>query len=80
MGSSNTLKTDYKVQLKKNLTRKEALLKEAFEKRKELCAKRENFDTLQAEINSLTVDIDTIKGRIENIGKAKYIPDLIINI
>lgn len=66
----------YLTELREKLQNKQNELNKLYEDRKALATCKESFWNLQHAINSLQVDIHTIKSRIENYGKDAFLSDI----
>ena len=66
----------YRKALNINLKKKQEELNKLYEDRKSLETCEETFWHVQHAINSLQIDIQTIKSRIENYGKDVNLPNI----
>lgn len=66
----------YRKELNTKLRKKQEELNKLYEERKNLETCKETFWNVQHAINSLQVDIETIKSRLANYGKDVYLPNI----
>jgi len=66
----------YRKELNSKLKMKQEELNKLYEERKSLETCKETFWNVQHAINSLQVDIETIKSRLANYGKDVYLPNI----
>ena len=66
----------YRKELNTKLKKKQEELNKLYEERKSLETCKETFWNVQHAINSLQVDIETIKSRLANYGKDVYLPNI----
>jgi hypothetical protein len=66
----------YRKELNANLKKKQIELNKLYEDRKNLATCKETFWHVQHAINSLQVDIETIKSRLKNYGKDVCLPNI----
>lgn len=66
----------YRKELNAKLKKKQIELNQLYEDRKKLATCKETFWNVQHAINSLQVDIETIKSRISNYGKDVCLPSI----
>lgn len=66
----------YRKELNAQLKKKQKQLNELYQERERLSTCKETFGHVQNGINSLSVDIQAIKSRIENYGKDVNLPNI----